>query len=628
MTHAALSSPLRRADHVELVELGGLWVHRSVPAMFQQRAAEWGQDVCEYHKEGGVWRGTSMAQSAARVRRVTLGLLELGVARGDRVGLVSHTRPEWGRVDQAILHAGAVTVGVYPTLPAADVAWQLQHAEAQVVVVEDGEQLQKLREQRDALPALRTTVVIQPPAGALGEGELSLADLEALGEAARDGEARFTAAWRAVSHDDLATIIYTSGTTGAPKGAMLTHGNLTFTAHAAASIMPHGPDDTSVVFLPQAHALQRVAGYAGLLTRATAYFATSLDTLMDDIREVEPTVQVSVPRLWEKLHARILDMVARAPTPRRRLFEWGLEVGRRAAPYHQAGRRLPLRLAVAHALARRVVHDRLKERVFGRNIRFLTSGGAPISVEILEFFYALGLLILEGWGLTETAAPATLNTPTAFKFGTVGRALPGTQVKVASDGELLVRGPGVFRGYYKDPEASTEAFTEDLFFRTGDIGEIDPQGFVRITDRKKNLIVLANGKKVAPQKLENCFKHVALVANALIVGDRRPYLVGLFVLDPEEVGRWARGEGVAGAPAGSATREDLARLLDGPLGAHLERALGEENRKLARFEQLKAWRVLPDLWSVDDGALTPTLKVKRQVLERRYSEVIEELYRR
>ncbi len=628
MSHATLSSPLRRADHVELVELGGLWVHRSVPAMFQQRAAEWPHDLCEFHKEGGVWRGSSMGQLAARVRRVTLGLLQLGVARGDRVGLICQTRPEWGRVDLGILHAGAVTVGIYPTLPADEVAWQLRHAEARVVVVEDAGQLEKVRARRAELPDLKKVVVILPPPGALGPDELTLADLEAMGEAAPDGDARFAAAWRAVGQDDLATIIYTSGTTGAPKGAMLTHGNLTFTAHAAASIMPHGPDDTSVVFLPQAHALQRVAGYAGLLTRATAYFASSLDRLMDEIREVEPTVQVSVPRIWEKLHARLLDMVARAPTHRRRLFEWGLEVGRRAAPYHKAGRRLPLRLAVAHALAKRAVHDRLKERVFGRRIRFLTSGAAPISVEILEFFYALGVLICEGWGLTETAAPATLNTPDAFKFGTVGRALPGTTVKVAPDGELLVRGPGVFRGYYKDPEASTEAFTEDLFFKTGDIGELDPQGFVRITDRKKNLIVLANGKKVAPQKLENAFKHVPLVNHALIVGDRRSYLVGLFVLDPDEVGRWAREQALAGAPPGRATPDDVARLLEGPLAAHLDHALGEENRKLARFEQLKAWKVLPDPWTVEDGALTPTLKVKRQALEQHYAEVIEGLYAR
>lgn len=621
MTHATAQAPLRRADQVELVELGGVWVHRSLPALYQQRVTEWAHDVCELRKEGGVWRSVTAAQAAVRVRRLTVGLLELGVTKGDRIGLVAKTRPEWGRADMAILHAGGVTVGVYPTLPADEVAWQLRHAEVRIVFVEDAEQLEKVRATRATLPALERVIVIDPPAAStLAQDELTLAQVEAHGEGARDGEARFGAAWRAVSHEDLATIIYTSGTTGAPKGAMLTHGNLTFTANSAASIFPHAPDDVSVVFLPQAHALQRVAGYGGLITRATAYFATSLDTLMDEIREVEPTVQVSVPRIWEKLHARILERVAQSPPHRQRLFHWGLDVGRRAAPYLKTGRRLPLGLAVSHAVAKRVVHDRLKERVFGRRIRYLTSGGAPISTEILEFFYAMGLLILEGWGLTETAAPATLNTPEAFKFGTVGRAIPGTQIKVAHDGELLVRGPGVFRGYYKDPEASTEAFTQDFFFKTGDIGEIDPDGFVRITDRKKNLIVLSNGKKVAPQKLENQFKHVPMINNSLIVGDRRPYLVGLFTLDEEEVGRWARAQGLA--------ETDVAKLLAGStLTAHLDQAIGEENRKLPRHEQLKAWRVLPERWSTEDGSLTPTLKVKRQVLEKRHAEAIEALFK-
>jgi long-chain acyl-CoA synthetase len=629
MSHPTLAAPLRRPDQVELVELGGVWVHKSLPALYQQRVTEWGHDLCEFRKVDGGWRGATAAQGAQRVRRLALGLLELGVVKGDRVALLCETRSEWGRVDMAILHCGAVTVGIYPSLPAGEVAWQLEHAEAKVAIVEDAEQLDKVRAGRAGLPRLERVIVIEPPAGPLGEGELTLAELERRGEQAAGGEARFERAWRDVGPDDLATIIYTSGTTGLPKGAMLTHGNLTFTAHAAASIMPHTPDDRSVVFLPMAHALQRVAGYVGLLTRATAYYATSLDALMDEIRAVEPTIQVSVPRIWEKLHARLLEVVRGSPPARRRIFDWGLDVGRRASPYLKRGERLPVRLALAHALAKRVVHDRLKERVFGRNVRFLTSGGAPIATEILEFFHALGLLILEGWGLTETAAPATLNTPDAYRFGTVGRAIPGTQVKVAPDGELLVRGPGVFRGYWRDPEASTEAFTEDFFFKTGDIGEVDPDGFVRITDRKKNLIVLANGKKVAPQKLENHFKRVPLVAHTLVVGDKRPYLVALFSLDPDEVGRLARAQGLAHAPADRATPDDLTKLLADPaFTGPLERAIAEQNEALARFEQLKAWRVLPEVWSTDDGSLTPTLKLRRQVLERRHADALEAMYRK
>lgn len=621
MTPAA--PPFRRAPHVQLVEIGGLWVHASIPAMYQQRVAEWPHDLVEFRKVAGEWRGTSAAQSARRVQQLALGLLGLAVRKGDRVGLVAETRPEWGRVDLAILHLGAVTVGVYPTLPADESAWILDHAECRVVVVEDEEQLEKVRAERERLPRLERVVVIDPPPGPLRDDESTLADLEAAGAAAPGGAARFEAAWRAVGPEDLATIIYTSGTTGQPKGAMLTHGNLSFVVHSASSVLPGEPGDTSVVFLPQAHALQRVASYGGMFRRAAGYFCTSHDKLMEEIREVEPTVQVSVPRIWEKLHARILETVASAPPHRRRMFEWGLDVGRRAAPYLKAGRPLPLRLRVAHAVASRVVHDRLKERVFGRNIRFLTSGAAPISTEILEFFHALGLLVLEGWGLTETAAPATLNRVDDFEFGTVGKAIPGTTVKLADDGELLVRGPGVFRGYFKDPAASTEAFTEDLFFRTGDIGEIDARGFVRITDRKKNLIVLANGKKVAPQKLENHFKNAPLVGNCLIHGDRRSYLVGLLVLDHDEAVRWARRHGLCREEEtpGCAALAALPQLR-----AQVDQDIAALNERLARFEQLKRWELLPETWSPDDGSLTPTLKMKRPVLEARHKARLDAMY--
>lgn len=608
------SVPFRRAPHVELVEVGGRWIHRSVPALFQQRAGEWPHELVEFTKRDGAWQGTSAAQAARHVERAALGLAALGVTKGERVGLVSDTRAEWGRCDLAILHLGAVTVGIYPSLPTDEVAWILDHAECRVVVVEDAGQLEKLRAARAGGLAVEHVVVIDPDGCAIdpAKGERTLADLEGLGAGAPGGPERFATAWRAVGPDDLATIIYTSGTTGQPKGAMLTHGNLSYVVHAGATFLPHRPGDTCLVFLPQAHALQRVAGYGGMLTRGVGYHCTSLDRLMDELRQVAPTVQVSVPRIWEKLHAGILDRIARATPARRRTFEWGLEVGRRAAACRAAGRPLPARLRVAHALARVVVHDRLKERVFGKNIRYLTSGGAPIAPEILEFFDALGLLVLEGWGLTETAAPATLNSPDAYRFGTVGRAIPGTHVKVDTDGELLVRGPGVFRGYWKDPQASTEAFTEDLYFRTGDLGEVDGDGFVRITGRKKELIVLANGKKVAPAKLENHFKTAApLIGDCLIVGDRRPYLVALFVLDPMELER----------------RFGAGALADRPdVAAEVERQVAAANERLARFEQLKRWALLTERWSPEDGSLTPTLKVKRRVVEARHAERIAGLY--
>ncbi len=618
------ASPVRAAE-VDYVELGGRWVHKSVPALYQHRVTGWPHDVCDYRKEGGRWVGTTAAEGARQVRELAQGLLALGVQRGDRVALVCGTRPEWLRVDLAILHAGAVTVGVYPTLPAAEVAYQLEHAGCVAAVVEDLGQLEKLRAHRDALPALRAVFVIDPPgpAGALADAQ-PLAALAAAGRALPDGEARFEAAWRAVGPKDLATIIYTSGTTGQPKGAMLTHGNLTFVVHASAAVLPFGPGDTSVVFLPLAHSLQRVVSYGGIFVRATGYWASSLDRLMDELREVEPTVQVSVPRIWEKVHARLLERVAASPPHRQRLFRWALDVGRRAGPYRQAGRPLPLRLRVAHELARRVVFDRLKERLFGRNLRYLTSGGAPIARELLETFHALGILILEGWGLTETAAPVTVNRPDAYALGTVGLPLPGTEVRVAPDGELLVRGPGVFAGYFRDPEASSEAFTEDLFFRTGDVGEVDARGFVRITDRKKNLIILANGKNVAPQKLEGVFGQAPLVEHVLAVGDGHPYLVGLVTLDHDELARWAQAQGLCGPTPDAAA---LRALCAHPrVRAHVDAGLRAQNEPLAPFEQLKRWDVLDETWSVDDGALTPTLKLKRKVLEARHAARIAALY--
>jgi long-chain acyl-CoA synthetase len=625
----SLQTPLRRAPLVELIEVGGLWIHQSIPALFQQRAYEWPQDVKSFQRVDGEWVGTSVATVAKRVELRARGLMALGVERGDCVGLVSNTSPEWGSCDLAILHAGGVTVGVYPTLLSEDMAYQLEHSAAKVVFLEDADQREKLAQVREGLKSLEHVIVIDP--AARRTGDLDLAELEARGAALSEGHERFETAWRGVGPGDLATIIYTSGTTGRPKGAMLTHQNVSYTVRAAASLLPHSPDDTTVVFLPLAHALQRVASYGGIYTRATGYFTASHHTLMDDIREVEPTVQVSVPRIWEKLHARLREHVERAPARRQRIFHWGLQVGREAARCRSEGRALPLRLRFRYSVARRLVHDPLKERVFGRNMRYLTSGGAPIDSQILEFFHALGLLVLEGWGLTETAAPATVNLPGAFRFGTVGKPIPGTQVRVATDGELLVRGPGVFIGYHADEDATAAAFTEDGFFRTGDIGEIDPDGFVRITDRKKNLVVLSSGKNVAPQKIENLLQTIPIVGNALVHGDRRNYLVALLTLDPEEAFPWAIHRQLLPPSAAEARGEELTRhlatLVSHPqLGVSIDEAVRERNQTLPRFEQLKKWRVVAECWGPEDGALTPTLKLKRRVVEERHRELLDSLY--
>ncbi|HVY61441.1 MAG TPA: AMP-binding protein, partial [Planctomycetota bacterium] len=440
------------------------------------------------------------------------------------------------------------------------------------------------------------------------EHAIAFADMDSLAARGAAALARDPGAFErlvaAVEPADLATIIYTSGTTGPPKGAMLTHRNLASVLEATRDMLPLGPDDIGVAFLPLAHSLQRVASYGGIAFGVRGAFAESIEKLPESWREIRPTVQASVPRIWEKAYARAQGMVEGGTPLRKALFGWALGVGKRMAEYRRRGaeRFAPRSLKLQHALAERLVFSRVKA-VFGGRVRFLTSGGAPISVEILEFFYAMGILVLEGWGLTETAAPATLNTPDAFKFGTVGRALAGTEVKIAADGEVLVRGPGVFQGYWRDPEATREAFTGDGFFKTGDVGEIDADGFLRITDRKKSLIVTSAGKKIPPANVEAAVKkHAPIVSQVYVHGDRRSFLVALVTLDPEEAKR-------AADPAAAAA-------------AGFEAA----NRELARYEQVKRWKVLDREFTQEEGLLTPTLKQKRKAIAERYAAEIEALY--
>jgi long-chain acyl-CoA synthetase len=571
---------------------------RTLPRLLLDRLAVDAQRDLVYHKEGDRWTAVTGAQALERVRGLALGLHDLGVRRGDRVAILGETRPEWMLADLAILAIGAVTVGIYTTSPPPQVAHVLSNSGARAVFYDREEQRAKLAAVRADCPAL--------------EHILAFADMEALarrGEAAlaRDAQA-FERLVAAVEPSDLATIIYTSGTTGPPKGAMLTHANLVSVIEAARDVLPLGPDDIGVAFLPLAHSLQRVASYGGLALGVRGAFAESIEKLPENWREIRPTVQASVPRIWEKAYARAQAAVEGGTAVRKALFRWAHGVGREMAEFRRRGaeRFAPAGLKLRHALAERLVFRRV-QAVFGGRVRFLTSGGAPISLEILEFFYAMGVLILEGWGLTETAAPATLNTPDAFKFGTVGRAIRGTELKIAEDGEVLVRGPGVFQGYWRDPEATREAFTADGFFKTGDIGELDADGFLRITDRKKSLIVTSAGKKIAPANVEAAVKkHAPLVSQVYVHGDRRSYLVALVTLDAEEARRLPGG--VAGAEAAVAAGFEAA------------------NRELARYEQVKRWRIVEREFSQEDGLLTPTLKQKRKAIEKRYAAEIEALY--
>jgi long-chain acyl-CoA synthetase len=559
----------------------------------------------------------SSAQFLDRTRHASLGLGGLGLQRGDRVALVSESRPEWAIADLGILSAGAVTVPIYPTLSASQAEYILNDSGARIVFASTAEQAAKIAEVRARVPAVEHVIVFDP--GGNDAGALTLAELEQRGARAAAADPglfeRHRAGAEAVAAGDLATIIYTSGTTGDPKGVMLTHANIVSNVVASREILEVGPDDVALSFLPLSHAFERMVVYLYLACGVTVVFAESLETIARDLVRTRPTIVTGVPRVYEKIHARVLENVAAAPALRRRLFHWALGVGLRCARARFAGRRPGVWDRIQHGLADRLVFSKIRARTGGR-VRYFVSGSAALPPAIAEFFEAAGLRIVEGYGLTETSPVLTVNPPDAPRPGTVGKPIRGVEIRIAEDGEILARGPNIMVGYYRKPEATAEAL-EGGWFHTGDVGRIDPDGYLLITDRKKDLLVTSGGKKVAPQVLESRLRADALVAEAVLVGEGRKFPAVLIVPDFA-----ALAKRLAGAEG---PREELIRRPD-VLKLYQE-AVDAANRGLAQFEQVKRFALLPKEFTIEGGELTPTLKVKRRVVEERYREVVEGLYR-
>ncbi len=581
----------------------------TVPALVLARQAQPDPDdrITLYWEGDDGWHGLTKGQSFDDLRDLAGALHRLGCGPGERLGIVSATRREWMALDLANLCLGGVTVGVYPNLLAEQIRYQLEHAEVTVVVVEDSAQAAKIASIRDRLPLLREVVSIDPVEG--------LPTLTSLREPT--DVAWFTERCDAVRPEDLATIIYTSGTTGPPKGAMLTHENFCEVAHATREAVPMEPGDRSLVFLPLAHSLQRFTIYRGLMEDTTAYFPRSLERLPEALVHARPTVLASVPRMLEKIHDKAHATVAEKPPVARRVFDWAFRVGRARA--HAVERDEPIRWTVACQwwLADRLVFRKIRARLGGA-IRFIVSGGAALNPEVARWYLAMGVLVLEGWGLTETSAPATACRPDRWRFGTVGVPLPGVRVRVAEDGELLIQSPGTFLGYYRDDEATAAAMS-GTWFRTGDLGSIDDDGFVRITDRKKEILVTAGGKNIAPVNLEQLLERSPLVDKAVAVGHGRKYLAALLVPDLEVLEALATRHGWPEEPL-------EARLARPEVVAGLRQAVDGANRELARFEQIKRFTTLPVAFGVETGELTPTLKLKRRVVEERWAPAISALY--
>jgi long-chain acyl-CoA synthetase len=537
------------------------------------------------------WREVSWDEAARRVDALSHALLAHGVQRGDVVAVLARTRLEWILLDWAIMNIGAVVVGIYPTNTAPECAYILNHSEAVLAFAEDDEQLEKLASVQGELPQLRELLTFA-----------QLPELEREGRAHADANPdALEAAAREIAEDDLGTLIYTSGTTGPPKGCMLTHKNLVTAAIRVRTNMRDG-SDTVLLFLPLAHTFGRLAHQAAAYYGSTVALVSEATRVAEALGAVRPTILPAVPRIYEKIHAGVLDRIENEQGVKRNLGLWALGVGARASRLRRAGKSVPFGLRVQERIADRLVFAKVKDRLGGR-LRVGVSGAAPLGIDVLEFFHSLGMLVIEGYGLTETSSSLSVNDPDAFKFGTVGRAVDGCEVRLDEDGEILVRSDTVFAGYYKDPEATAAAFTEDGFFRTGDVGEIDDDGYVKITDRKKDLIITAGGKNIAPQNLENALKASRFVSQALVVGDRRPYVVALITLEWPEV-----------EASGRDPQELVQEIVD------------EVNRDRVRVEQIKRFAILPRDFSQEEGEVTPTLKLRRRVVHEHFANEIEQLY--
>jgi len=568
-------------------------------------------------KRGGAYQPISHTEVAERVRRAARGLSSLGVRRGDRVAILSENRPEWAIADFACLTIGITDVPIYPTLPGDQIAYMLKDSGAVAVFVSNKLQAEKIREIRALLPALKTVIGFDDIPGLTN---MSIADLEKRGAQGENKES--TATYRedalTVKPDDLATIIYTSGTTGEPKGVMLTHDNIYGNVAASRTAIPFEGRDVALSFLPLSHIFERMAGhYLMFATGTSIAYAESIDTVPANLVEVRPTLVLSVPRLYEKMFARVLETALTGGFLKKNIFFWARGVADRWANEKLAGKEPGGLLASQYAIAQKLVFSKLKARTGGR-LRYFVSGGAPLSPDINKFFFAAGLTILEGYGLTETSPVITVNTPANFRIGTVGKVVDGVEVKIADDGEILTRGPYVMKGYYNKPDATREAIDPEGWFHTGDIGELN-DGFLAITDRKKDLIVTAGGKKVAPQPLENKVKTNKYVAQAVMIGDKRKFPSMLIVPNFDQLERWAAKRNIIWT--------DRAQLLRMPtIQAKMEKEVNEELAGAAHFELPKKIGLVEHDFSIERGELTPTQKVKRKAIDKNYKALIDSLY--
>ena len=555
------------------------------------------------------WREVSWAEADERVRAYANGFLARQVRKGDNVALLARNGLEWALLDFALARIGAVGIPIYASSSARDVGYLLAHSEAVAVVCEDAAQLAKVEAVDEELPSLQHVLTYHDLDGLAAHGE----DFAAANPGALDE------ATAALTENDLYTIIYTSGTTGPPKGCMLSNRNYFEMATVVDRMEQtyYRPDDVMLLYLPLAHNYGRLMLLLGAHVGFTIAFLADPLRVAEVLPQVRPTLLPSVPRVYEKVHTAVVARFDAATGIKRRLIDWALPIGREVSRLESEGKPVPAGLRRRHGLADRLVFSKVREP-FGGRLRMPGSGGAPLSKEIIEFFDAVGIRIAEGYGLTECTTACSANTPDDYRFGSVGHPLPGADVRIAADGEIEMRSPTVFQGYFKDPEATAAVFTPDGWLRTGDIGELDADGFLHVTDRKKDILVTAGGKNVAPQNIENDLKTSKYVSQALVIGDKRPYVAALLTLDSVEIGRWAAENALDGDIAALSQDERVRELL--------QDTVDEANRERSRFEQVKRFTVLRRDFTMEDGEITPTLKLRRRAVQEHFADEIDALY--
>ena len=593
---------------------------QSLARMFWNRVEKSAGSPAQKFKQQGTWKTLTWREVGNAVRELAAGLAALGRRPADAVGILSTSRAEWVQADFAIFSAGCVTIPIYPTYPPDLIEYIVNDAGVKTLIVEDPTQLAKVLEVDKAMPGLEQIVIMQGYEGREPSPRtFTWEALRRLGRERADSlKAELANRVDGIKRDDVATIVYTSGTTGPPKGVVQTHGNHLSALESAAQTTSIAEGNVHLLFLPLAHSFARLESFIGVHRGLCTAFAESIDKLRENLPETQPHFICSVPRVFEKVYAGAMARAEGGSPVKRKIFNWAVGIGKDVSRLKQANRPVPTALALQYKLAEKLVFSKMQAALGGR-LRFAVSGGAPLSREIAEFFHAAGILILEGYGLTETCPVLTNNREDAYKFGSVGKPMPGVDVKIAADGEILGRGGNIAKGYFKKTEATREVFLEDGWFATGDIGRFDEDGFLFITDRKKDLIVTAGGMNIAPQNIENLLKGDPFISQVMVHGDRRPYPVALITLNPEELAKFAREQGImAGDPSVLAKHPKVVERV--------QRTVDHKNSELQSYAKIKKFVILPEDFTVENGALTPTLKVKRKVISERHRPVLDALY--